>query len=139
MHRISEVKDYGSRTVVRVVDDEVPESYHVLADGTVAPHVGLPSEMIDPATKKPYVGADGLKPYEWCKLCRHDAPLEFKWDGSEGMVGVRVVVNDVETIGTRNKTWDELYEEVDKRLGETVGRGGAVRQSAPGPVSPLEK
>jgi hypothetical protein len=48
------------------------------------------------------------------------------------------VHDDQAVISTRPRTWDELYQEIDDRLGEHVIFGAATRQAAPDALPEVE-
>lgn len=71
-----------------------------------------------------------------CKECRLNWRLhEFTWTGAELNMPLNSHGNPAKpgqaVTGTRPKTWDELYAEMDERLGEHVAFGDAPRKAPP--------
>ena len=119
--KILETKDFGYRRVVRVLTN--PEDAHWLHDdGQPAPadHTGDTEE-----TGKTL-----------CQDCRDNWRIEeVTFTREELTVNLNKWGNPVhdgqDVVSTRSRTWDELYQEVDGRLGQHVVFGDAPRQAAP--------
>jgi hypothetical protein len=106
----------------------------------------------DPRWVHPVIGPDGptevFTPSPWghtgdiiesgtvCKECRFNHQVEeFVFTRDELQLGLNKWGNpthdDQQTVSSRDKTWDELYAEVDARLGEHVEFDDAPRESVP--------
>lgn len=142
--RIIDAKDYPNipRRVVTVVLNETdPETIH--ADGS--PHVA------PPATPEQRARADSIraefgreaKAWEWCQDCTFNWRIEeFTFSREDLQVNLNKWGNPVhdgqEVVSARDKTWDELYTEVDERLGSHADFGAAVREAPPALVDETE-
>ena len=142
--KIIETKDYPNipRRVIRVVlNPDDPKWVH--ADGSAhfspVPTTGPESDAIS-AFRSEF--AREPEPGEWCKQCRlnwryaqqgsHD---EFAFTGSELQVALNKwgnPVHDGQVIESfREKTWDELYLEIDAQVGERVVRTSMPSKKVP--------
>lgn len=119
------------RRVVRVVENpDDPQWVHIAANGIRTP------------SPKGHTGdteATGVV----CRECRSNWRVqEFIFTGQELVVRENKWGNAAHDrqprVSEHPKTWDEIYLEVDERVGEHVEFGGAVREAAPVFVSENE-
>ncbi len=119
--KMLETQDFGYRRVVRVLTN--PEDAHWLHDD------GLPA----PAD---HTGDTEETGKTLCHDCRDNWRIEeVTFTREELTVNLNKWGNPVhdsqDGVSTRSRTWDELYQEVDGRLGQHVLFGDAPRQAAP--------
>lgn len=145
--KIIQATDYGSRKVVRVImNGNDPEAVH--ADGSAHEGRAINPEAV--VRVRNYWAEFGRQPtsWEWCPACRYNwkepsydqysRPIPaggFTWNGPELLVELNEwgnpVHDDQRVVSTRLKVWDELYEEIETRLGQPVNVDTAPREPAP--------
>ena len=140
--KIIKATDYGFRRIVRVVTNDT-DSEVVHSDGSA--HRGDPTTPEEIARVDAYVTEFGIQPqsWEWCSNCTYNWKVEeFTFTREELQVGLNKWENPVhdgqEVISTRDNTWDELYAEVDKRLGAHAEFGTSPRKAPPSLVDEIE-
>ena len=131
------------RTVIRVVEN--PDDPHWVHENKDSDGEGLGT--FSPCPRGHTGNTD--EPGDLCHDCRNNwrmigpngAP-EFTWDRGELYIGLNKWGNPIhdaqEIVSTRLRTWDEMYGEIEERLGEVLEYGDAPRQGAPSLVLEVE-
>jgi hypothetical protein len=119
--RILSTRDFGYRKVVNVVKNpDDPEWVH--PDGRASPSA--------------HTGDTEERDKEVCKLCIGNWRVqEFIWTDDNLRHALNKWGNPVQegqdVASVRDKTWDELYREIDGQVGEHVVFGDAPRNAVP--------
>lgn len=140
--KIVSTVDYGYRKVVRVVmNPDDPETIH--PDGSL--HTDAPRTGKDRARVLAYQAEFGRAPasWEWCPDCHYNWDVrEYTFTNTELTVATNKwgnpVHDDQNPVGSRARTWDELYQEAEERLGERIDRADAPLEVPPALVPEVE-